>query len=60
VTFEERCPCGGSLAVSYEARTISSSIVREEATRTQKQIDTFRRAHKECLKRLTEAGHDQP
>lgn len=51
---EEKCPCGGELAVVYEAHTSYSGPSTREVTEARKQIDTFRRAHKPCLKRLAE------
>jgi hypothetical protein len=54
VRLEEHCPCGGRLEMTYAIDSIGSMRRdRElEISEAHKQIDTFRRAHRPCLKRL--------
>lgn len=51
--LEEKCPCGGEVAVTYDAGERRYSQP-PEIVEARKQLETFRRAHKPCLKRLGE------
>ncbi len=58
----EQCACGAQIEMVYAVDTLGSSRTEREAERSEgrKQVDTFRRAHKPCLKRLGDPpAHDR-
>lgn len=50
----EQCPCGGSIELAFTTDSLSLRARQEEQVEAHKQLDTWRRAHKPCLKRLGE------
>lgn len=57
--LEEKCPCGGGIEVHYGTGGISVISQRDldrEMSEARKHLDTWRRAHKPCLKRLGDAA----
>lgn len=52
----ETCPCGAQIDFTYAIDTLGSSRRDRdlEVNEAHKQLDTWRRAHKPCLKRLGE------
>lgn len=52
--LEERCTCGAEIVLDFETGRRAAYSLESDVAR--KQIGTFRRAHKPCLKRLGETA----
>lgn len=45
----EKCPCGGEIEVNYDIGKRNSFNSADERGEAKKQVDSFRRRHRDCL-----------